>query len=479
MKKFLLIIFLFLSCINVFASERTFVGSEFITGVSYVKDAGSVIQYRNAQVIRDASTGEIAYCVEPFSLMVNYSEYSNGEDNFNSRFGIGEEAWEKIKLYAYYGYGYKDHTDIKWVNITQMSIWRTITPYYRYEWINNVNDREVIYPFENELKELNTLVNNHYTLPSLNNEYTTSIDKEIVLEDSNQVLNNYKIISSDFDARIYNNQIIINPIKEEKTGKIVIERGGEVFPETVKYFYSSESQNVMERGNIKPIKKEITINVKEGKIKVNKIDSDTKDNNAQGQAELNGAIFELLNEKKEIIKELTIENNYLEFNNLSFGTYYIREKKPGTGYYLNQKEYEVIIDKDNLEKEINIDNQVIKSRVKIIKLYGTKEDFDNNTMKKEENITFSIYDKNGINVFTGTTNNEGIIETSLPYGEYTVEQINTTIGYNKIEKFNFSINEDNSISYDIVLHDFKIDVPNASIDLFKLLSDMLKELIYV
>ena len=60
MKKFLLIIFLFLSCINVFASERTFVGSEFITGVSYVKDAGSVIQYRNAQVIRDASTGEIA-----------------------------------------------------------------------------------------------------------------------------------------------------------------------------------------------------------------------------------------------------------------------------------------------------------------------------------------------------------------------------------------------------------------------------------
>ena len=89
MRKFLLIIFLFLSCMNVFASERSFRGSEYIENVFYVKNSGSVTQYRRAQVIRDTVTGEIAYCIEPFSLLVNDSYYDE-DTAYNSIYGISK-----------------------------------------------------------------------------------------------------------------------------------------------------------------------------------------------------------------------------------------------------------------------------------------------------------------------------------------------------------------------------------------------------
>ena len=234
MKKFLLIIFLFLSCINVFASERSFAGSEYLEGISYLKNNGDIVQYRNAQVIRDVVTGEIAYCVEPFKLMVNNSDYleSNGYD---SVYGINNDVWEKIKLFAYYGYGYKNHTDKKWINITQMSIWRTIYPNYQFEWINNVSDKEIINPFNDEINELNDLVNSHYILPSFSSNYIFSVGREKIIQDLNSVLDNYKIKSSDFDVRIQDNQLVFNKVLEEKQGKVVLERASEVFPESVKY----------------------------------------------------------------------------------------------------------------------------------------------------------------------------------------------------------------------------------------------------
>ena len=477
MKKFLLIIFLFLSCMNVFASERSFRGSEYIENVFYVKNSGSVTQYRRAQVIRDTVTGEIAYCIEPFSLLVNDSYYDENTA-YNSIYGISKDKWEKIKLYAYYGYGYKNHTSINWVNITQMSIWRTLFPSYQFDWLNNLDDKTVIYPYENELKELNELVDSHYILPSFEKEQVFSIGESIELTDTNNVLKYYTIISSNFDATISGNTLKINAVNGDKEGRIIIRRAGDVNNQ-VKYFYSSESQNVMERGYINVVNMEIKIKIKSGKIIVNKIDSETKEKTPQGEAILDGATFQLLNEKKEVIKELTTENNTLEFDSLPFGKYYVKEKQSGTGYYLNQKEYEIIIGKDNLEQEIDIGNQVIKSKIKIIKQFGSKEDFENNKMSNEENIEFNIYDKDGNIVYTGKTNSEGIIETELPYGTYMVEQINTTDGYEKIDKFELVVNEENSISYDLVLNDFKIEIPNAYIDHIKSFIYSALELFYV
>ena len=477
MKKFLLIIFLFLSCVNVFASERSFAGSEYIENIYYLKNDGGTIQYRRSQVIRDTVTGEIAYCIEPFKLMVDNSYYDEST-YYDSIYGISESKWERIKLYSYYGYGYKSHTDKKWINITQMAIWRTLFPNYQFEWINNLTDKTIIYPFEDEINQLHYLVNSHYMTPNLDSNYVLGIGESIKLKDSNNVIDQFVIKSSDFEASIKGYELEIKAGNTAKEGKIVLERAGEKFPETVKYFYSTESQNVMERGNVTPIKYELNIKVVEGKIIVNKVDSETKDTTPQGEGKLNGSIFELLNENKEVIDELTIENNTLMFDNLPLGKYFIREKSAGAGYYLNQKLYEVIIDNDNLEHEIEIDNEVIKSKVRIIKFYGTKDDYENNRMKREKNVGFIIKDSLGNTVYSGVTNEDGEIELSLPFGNYVIEQTSTTEGYYKIDNYEFSINEENSISYDIVLNDFKINVPNAYISFINQVIDMIKEIVY-
>ena len=149
MKKILLIIFLFLYCVNVNAEEKKFAGSEYLDGISYMKYDGNTHYYRNAQVIRNTKTNQIAYCVEPFTLLVNDTSYSSSS-TYNSNFKINKDSWEKIKLYAYYGYGYQGHTDKKWISITQLSIWRELYPNYQFEWIDNTTSRKIIKPYENE-----------------------------------------------------------------------------------------------------------------------------------------------------------------------------------------------------------------------------------------------------------------------------------------------------------------------------------------
>lgn len=478
MKKILLIIVVFLCSFNVvFAEEVTFSGREFLNGISYVKSDGTNVQYRNAQVIRSSEYFlEIAYCVEPFKLLKDNSDYTE-YNSYNGIFGINEEIWDKIKLYAYYGYGYIGHYDSSWISITQMSIWREMFPNYKFDWIDNVNDKNVIYPYDNELKELKRLVDTHYTLPNIDKELIAGSNGENIYYDSNEVLEYYKIKSSDFDAKIDGNKLIINTDKEME-GTISLQRAFHNYVKSAKYFYSSISQNVIERGDIPFIYYDIHVSVKNGKVEINKVDSKTKDIIPEGQAKLDGAVFELFNDKDEKIDEKEIINNTLEFDNLGIGNYYIKEKTPGEGYYLNNKKYEFLIDKDHLENKITIENEVINSKVKITKFYGTKEDFENNTMTREENIKFSIYDIDDNLIYSDSTNKEGEIQLMLPFGKYKLVQDTTTLGYEKIDDYYFSIDEDNNISYDIVLNDFKIEVPNASIGFGKISKAILLGVLY-
>lgn len=471
MKKILLIIFLFFCCINVSAQDKTFVGSEYLTGISYMKYDGKTHYYRNAQVIREASTNEIAYCVEPFTLLVNNSSYISS-DSFNKNFNIEKDKWELAKLIAYYGYGYKNHTDKKWISITQMTIWRSLYPNYQFDWIDNTTSKKIIYPYNNEIKELKELVDNHYKRPSFNDNYEFSINESIELIDENNVLNNYKIVASDFDIEINNEKLIINTGGIEKEGTITFEKKEEIYPNSVLYFYSSSSQNVIKRGNIELVNYKINIKVDTGKITINKIDNDNNSDISQGDASLDGAVFELYDENMNLLDEGIIVNNMIQFDKLSFGKYFIKEKKAGTGYYLNNKTYEVVIDNENLDVSLEIENDVIKSKIKIVKLYGTKEDYKKNKMKEEKGVSFDVYNNEEI-VYSGVTDSNGTIELELPYGNYVIRQKSSTDGYQFTEDYYFSVNEESNHSIDIVLYDYKIDVYNAYYSSFRYLKESL------
>ena len=106
-----------------------------------------------------------------------------------------------------------------------------------------------------------------------------------------------------------------------------------------------------------------------------------------------------------------------------------------------------------------IKNDVIKGRVAITKLLSSKR-FPG-LMKPEEGVTFEVYLTSAGSYAaakdsekqTITTDADGYAETkSLPYGVYTVHQVNTTTGYEMIPDFEVVISEHNK-TYRYTLND--------------------------
>ncbi len=428
MKKILLIIFLFLCCTNVYALEKRFTGGEFLKGISYLKYDGKIYYYRNEKVIRNSDTNEIAYCIAPFDDLVDNSSYMSAE-SYDPNFGISRTNWEKVKLISYYGYGYKNHTENKWISITQMLIWRTLYPNYTFEWLDNTDSRNIIKPYNSELEELISLVNSHDFLPGIEKNQVFNKNTIVALTDYNNVLSNYVIKSSDFEASISGNSLLFDVGSIEREGKIVLERASNIYQGPMLYFYNSASQSIIERGNIKPITYEINIKVTNGKININKLDYDTENTISQGEASLDGAVYGLYNSNKALLYEKPIVDNKLSFENLTFGKYYVQEIKPGIGYSLDNNIYEVILNESNIIKTLNLKNKAIKYRIKINKL-----DYDNESIIPQgeaslDGAIYALYDSNMNKLETKTIENNELIFDGLLYGKYYIKEEKAGVGY--------------------------------------------------
>ena len=106
------------------------------------------------------------------------------------------------------------------------------------------------------------------------------------------------------------------------------------------------------------------------------------------------------------------------------------------------------------KESIVLENKVIEKKIVIKKEYG-----EGNYFLKEKNIFFNIINNKGEIINTITTNEEGIAEITLPFGEYQIIQVNTTEGYSKIDPMLIKITDDKEEI--IELKDYKIAVPNT------------------
>lgn len=466
MKKITLIIFsLFLFILgsnNVCAKTASFSAAENLPNISYAKFNNYYYHYRNAKAIRNLDNNNIAYCIEPFETLIDGSSYT-GYTSFNDKFNISVEQWDRIKLLVYYGYGYKDHMEPKWISITQLLIWRTVDNESLFNWIDNRTDRNIIYPYDNEIMELEELIKKHEVLPNISNSVVMGINDTVELVDDNMVLNDYSITSSDFDAKIVDNKLIINSGSIEN-GDIVLVKNGTGYENNVEFFYNSDTQSIVERGNLDLIETKINVNVIAGSISIKKIDSGTQDVIPSGEASLIGSIYDVYDNNKELVGEIVIDDDNIgRLDNLKLGTYYVKERIAGEGYYLDSNEYVVEVKLDNLHNELILSNNVITSKVKIYKQFGSNEEYASNTMKPEIGIMFEFYNNKNDLIYTGSTDEFGLLEVSLPYGNYTIKQVNTTSGYSKVEDMNITINEESNVSINLSLSDMKIEVPNAGL----------------
>ncbi len=445
------------SVLNVHAETTSFFEAEYIRGIyeSKYMYSNNTIYYQTARFFRKSDTHMFAYCIEPFTFFNEGSTYESTITPNN----LTNEQKDRISKIAHFGFYYKNHTDDYWYAVTQMMIWQVADTTNGETYFTDRLNGNRVNIYQDEMNEINNLVNNYNTLPDTNNKtYIFKEGEEIKLSGGN-IISNYK--SNDERVKIEGNNIVIEDLKEGDYS-FTLERNDLNFNRPTIFYQSNNSQNIMESGDIEPIESTFNIKVIKTEINIDKIDSDTKSIIPSGDASLDGAIYTLYDSNMNEITDLTIENNTANIKDLDLGTYYIKEKTPGTGYNLDEEIHEIILDENNTKKDLVLENKVIKKNITIKKLYG-----DSNNLSSEKNIDFEIYNSKNELIKTISTDENGEVTITLPYGEYKLVQLNTTNGYQKLEPFIIKVtnNEDETIE----LKDYRITVPNTHTNNYLLL----------
>jgi len=454
MKKLLLVLILFFVCtINCFAAnyDDSFYSGEWIPNIYINKVKSGVIHYRQARYIRRSSDKGIAYCIEPFEEMKYNLKYNSYSDNYAKRLGISDSTWKKISLIAYYGYGYAGHKEDKWYAITQVMIWREIDKKAQFYFTSTLNGSKTN-KFDDEIEEINSLITNHSKLPSFANEtYEFSIDSENILTDTNKVLNNFSISTSN-DKLIINKEGNKLDIKtsEEVSTSILFERKFSNYNRKPIIFVDSDYQNLMTPGNIDNVTFKIGVNVNGGIVKIKKIDFDSEKEEPQGDGILIGSTYTIYDEDNNIIDSLVIGEDYQATSKLlPYGSYILKETKSMNGYYLDEEEYKFIIDSNNLSYEMTLKNKAIKSTIEIYKYYDDK---------LESGVSFEVYNSKGELIDTMTTDENGKIVKDFYYGTYLIHQVNSIKNYKCVDDFTIKIDNETPAIYRIELNDEKFSV---------------------
>ena len=208
------------------------------------------------------------------------------------------------------------------------------------------------------------------------------------------------------------------------------------------YYVDNKSYeaNINNSNTVNVVSKEEAI---KGKIKVTKQDSETNSCNAQGEATLVGAIFEIKDKNNNVVDTLTIGADCTATSkNLPYGDYKISEKKNSKGYYINENIFSSSI-KENKIYNVTIKEEVIKNKFQFFKFYGNES---TGFITAEANARFIVYDKDENVYTTFITDSNGFATINLPYGKYSVEQETGLDDYKLMYPFEIEVNDETSLT---------------------------------
>lgn len=400
----------------------------------HVNDDGT--GYSSYQLAMFYVDGKLAYCVEP-GLAIYSTKYDVGGWDVTS---LSPEQRKRIELIGYYGYEYPTHQgNVKYYMAAQELIWKVAKPLSA-TWSTQKRGGGQIINIEAEKNEIERLISNHLTKPDFNNKTINGvIGDTIFLVDSNNVLSEFSVYdASSNDVQINGNRL---DIKVNRTGENQIKFIRKNYDNDINLvYYNSNSQKLAHTRLSDPVTAKLNLNIVAGTVKINKLDKDTNKSKAQGEGSLKGAVYDIFNENDEYITSVTTDElgQAVSVNLPSLGHYYLKEKTPSKGYTLDETKYEFDMTKENLNQNINVYEKVISKSYDITKVYACNK---TGIMIPEQNVEFGIYDKNNKLVLKKTTDKDGKIYFTLPYGSYTLRQLTTTKGYEKIEDYNFEIKD--------------------------------------
>lgn len=438
MKKIIILILLIISTVinvNAIQINDNIYSAGWISDIYFIKYNGKIKYYKQARFIRRKSDDRVVYCIEPFKDLEENSYYTGYTSDYENKLGLTKNKWENIKLISYYGYGYKNHTASKWYVVTQIMIWRVTNPTDDFYFTDTLNGNEIS-SYNDEINEINSLVNKHNKIPSMaSKEQQFSINSTNELIDTNGVLSEYTI-QNNGQMQIEKNSNKLKIITKEKEENIVIiKRNFSLYNNVPIAMLYNSSQKLLLPGNPSTISKTLKINSVAGKISIKKSDYDTNSIEPSGEGILIGSKYGLYDQKNNLVEELIIsDKNIAVSKDLEYGKYTIKEIESNKGYLLDENEYIVEINSDNLNIRLDLKNKAIKEKI-IINKYIEEG-------MPEENIKFRIYNNKNELVREVTTNDDGKIEVELYYGTYILKQISTTPNYLKSNDITISIDND-------------------------------------
>ena len=418
--------------------------------------ADGYIKYQQASFIRRSHDNAFVYCLQPYiEINNNLPYYQIARSDYATYLNMTQAQWDRISLLAYYGYQYNengyDHSNNKWYAITQVLIWRVAEPTSRIVFTDTLNGSDMANKFASEIAEIENLVENHYKRPDFNIDVKVPIGKSQEFVDKNGVLSNFKVVSVENGiASINGNTLTITPTAVGKV-KVNLAKNTTKHSSNPIVYFSNHSQNVMRVGNYDPVPANVEVISVGGRVEIEKVDSDTKENIPQGNASLKGAVYGIYDLNNKKVGEITTDENGYGISDYlpDLGNFTIKEITPSKGYTLDKNIYTFTVDSNNLLAKLNVYEKVIEADITLFKTFANAS---TGILKGEPNITFEIYLnncnsssllKNGKTCLVNsiTTDENGYAKIKLPYGKYTFKQITSTPNYEKVKDFEVEVNE--------------------------------------
>lgn len=206
MKKIILFIFMFLmfnTCVYA-SSHLDLVPIDGVYSSQFNLSTGGYFSSNQKKYFMD---GKIVYCIEPGTPIYTNEFYGVGDLSLS---GIEQKTIDLISLIGYFGYDYPGHQTDKYFLATQELIWESVGNNEIY-FTTGINGTGNIVNVDYEKNKIMSLVNSYYVKPSFDGNLVSGVySDKIVLEDTNNVLSNYTVISSNNSAYIDGNKLIIS-----------------------------------------------------------------------------------------------------------------------------------------------------------------------------------------------------------------------------------------------------------------------------
>ena len=439
----------------------------------YYTRRGGGKPYMSAQWNLYDLDGKTAYCIEP-GVNITTSDYEGAIGWINSPYS--DEVNRKIQLYGYYGYNYPGHENLRYRAAAQSLIWEATGGQIIEFWTERYGNGNFI-NLNAERNEILRLASTHYEVPTFDSDTKDAVIGETTtFTDTKGILSNFDVVkSSDASVSINGNTLSVTP---NVVGNITVVLKKKTYTQDPTIIFvgkDATSQKMGMFGVDDPVLVRVKLNVAGGSLKINKKDLDTKLSKPQGDATFKNAVYELLDENYNFITDLIIDDSFSAKTDKILSPnkiYILREKTASEGYLLDKTEYRFKIDRDNLDIEMDVYEDVIEKTVNIYKVFA---DGSTTILKGEPNVSFEIYLKStGEYYKTIKTDEKGFVSVKLPYGKWIFKQVSSTSGFEKVKDFEIVINNDSDEDITKIISNAEI---KAKLKLIKVDSESRKILV--